>query len=91
MGGGGGGACVARIVYYFLIVPGGKFGSPYLVRHNSRKSSATHSYESVEYFVCPNNGMAASVWDLLNVRADVDACDCTWGLYEHCKRVCTES
>ena len=38
--------------------------------------------------VCPNNGMAASVWDFI-VHTDVDACSCTWGLYAHCKIVCT--
>ena len=31
-------------------------------------------------FLCPNNGMAASVWNF-NVHIDVDACDCTPGLY----------
>lgn len=34
-----------------------------------------------------NNAMAASVWRF-DVRTDVDAYDCTWGLYEHCKKVC---
>ena len=34
------------------------------VRHSSRKSSATHSYQCVcGIFVRPGNGMAASVWD----------------------------
>ena len=32
--------------------------------------------------------MAASVWDFI-VHTDVDACSCTWGLYAHCKIVCT--
>ena len=38
-------------------------------------------------FVRLNNAMAASV-GCFDVRTDVDAYDCTWGLYEHCKRVC---
>ena len=33
------------------------------VRHSSRKSSVTHSYQCVYICACPNNGMAASVWD----------------------------
>ena len=28
---------------------------------------------------------------IFNVRTDVSACDCTQGLYGHCKRACTES
>ena len=29
------------------------------------------------------------VLGIFNVRTDVDACDCTRGLYGHCKTVCT--
>ena len=44
----------------------GNSGGLTWVRHNSRKSSATHSYQCVyRIFVCPNNGMAARVWDFL--------------------------
>ena len=39
-------------------------------------------------FMCPTNGMAASVW-IFNVYTDVDACDCTRGLYGHREGVCT--
>ena len=49
-------------------------------------SSATHSYQCVQYTVCPNSGMAASAWDF-NVHTDVDACDCIRGLYGHRARV----
>ena len=31
------------------------------------------------------------VLGICNVRTDVDACDCTGGLYGHRKRVCVES
>ena len=41
-------------------------------------------------FVCLNNGTAASFF-ISNVYTDVDACDCTRGLYGHCERVCTRS
>ena len=134
-------------------------------RHSSRKSSATHSYQCVQYFrLLKQWYMAASVWDLypfrcqricaadavsfqrrvsqrdsaipkrsfcsalvllsvheklevqqvvlwrltgryvikdviwchkgsegVNAHTDVDACDCTRGLYEHRKRVCLQS
>ena len=44
------------------------------------------------FFMCPNNGHAASVWDF-SVRTDGghNACNCTQGLYDSCERVCTES
>ena len=35
------------LVSYYLFVPCGKFGSPYLGKASSRKSSATHSYMCV--------------------------------------------
>ena len=41
-------------------------------------------------FMCPNNGMVASVWDF-NKYTDVDAYDCTGGLYEYHRSVCTKT
>ena len=38
-------------------------------------------------FLCPDNGMAARVWDF-NVRTDVDAGDRICGLHEHRKKIC---
>ena len=49
------------------------------VRHSSHKSSATHSMVWLPAF------------GIFNVSTDVDACDCTRGLYGHRKRVCTGS
>ena len=60
------------------------------VRHRSCKNISTDSYRCWYIFVCLNSSMAVGVWDY-NMRTDVDACDCTWGLYGPCKRVCTES
>ena len=60
------------------------------VRHRSCKSISADSYQCRYIFVRPNSSMAVGVWDF-SVRTDVDACDCTWGLYGPCKRVCTES
>ena len=56
------------------------------VRHSRRKRSATHSYHSISacsIFMCQNN-MVPSL-GIFNMRTDVDACDCTRGLYGHCK------
>ena len=40
--------------------------------------------------MCPDNGMATSVFVMFSVCTDVDACDHTKWLYKQCKRVCTE-
>ena len=55
------------------------------VMHNSHKTSTTHSYQCLLCF----RRVADSGYDL-NVRTDVDACDCVWGLNKQCERVCTE-
>ena len=53
------------------------FGSPYTwVKHSSRKSVATHSYQCVQYF---------RVSKQFNVRTDVDAWYCARGLHRHRK------
>ena len=41
-------------------------------------------------FMCQNKDMSANDWDF-NVHTDINACNCTQGLYGHWKRVCTES
>ena len=73
------------------------------VRHSSRTSSATHSYQCVQQeqrypflpacavFSCVHTMVWLPVFGIINVRTDVDACGCTRGLYGHGKRVCTES
>ena len=42
-------------------------------------------------FVCVQTVVWLPVFGIFNVHTDADACDCTQGLYRHCKRVCTES
>ena len=61
---------------------GGNLGYLTLVRHSSRKSSATHSYQCV-VFSCVQTMAWLPVFGIFNVHADVDACDCTQGLYRH--------
>ena len=62
------------------------------VSHSSRKSSATHSYQCVEYFLVSKQWCSCHCFGSLTYSdTDVDARDCTRGLYGHRKRVCTES
>ena len=61
------------------------------VRHSSRKSSATHSYQCVQYFRVSAAMVRLPVFGIFNLHTDLNACDCTRGLYGHLKRVCTES
>ena len=42
-------------------------------------------------FLCVQTAVGVPMFGISNMHADVDACDCIQGLYEHCKRVCTES
>ena len=59
------------------------------VRHSSRKSSATYSYQCV-VFLCVRTMVWLPVLGIFNVRTDVDACDCTRVLYGPV-RVCLAS
>ena len=74
-----------------FIVPYRRLGLPYLSKAQQPQGAALPiPISGCSIFLCPNNGMAASVRDF-NVRTDVYACDCTRGLYGHRKRVCTGS
>ena len=69
-----------------FIVPYRRLGLPYLSKARQPQGAAIPIPIGVcSIFLCPNNGMAASVWDF-NVRTDVYTCDCT-----HRKRVCSGS
>ena len=67
----------------------GNWGCLTRVRLSSRRGSATHSYQCVQYFACPNNGMAASIktTGIFNVCTFVEAYNCTRRLYGHLNRV----
>ena len=65
----------------------GKFWSPYLGKVTAATRAVLPIAASMcSICVCANIGMAARAWHF-NVRTDVNACDFTWGLYRHCKRV----
>ena len=55
-------------------------------------SGATYSCRCVQYgFVCVQIMILLSTLRIVNIRTDVDAYDCTRGLYRYGKRVCTEN
>ena len=58
--------------------------------HNNPKSSALHSYQCVQYFRVSKQRYGCQCLGF-NVCTDVDACDCTRGLYGHRKVVCNKS
>ena len=68
-----------------------KLGLPYLVKATAAARTELPIPVSVcSMSVCPNNGRL-SVFGVVNVHTDVNACDCTWRLCKHCKRVFAES
>ena len=50
-----------------------------------------YSYQSVQCFHVSKQWCVLPVLEIFNVGTNADACDCTWGLYGHRERVCTES
>ena len=48
-----------------FIFPRGKFGSPHLIKHSSRKSSATHSYQCVQYVPVSRQWCGCQCWGCL--------------------------
>ena len=79
--------CDAPGCVEYVNVPRGELGLPYLVRRSSLPSSAT----VCAVFLCVQTMVWLPVFEIFNVRTDVDACDCTRGLCGHRKRVCTGS
>ena len=61
--------------------------SPYLGNEGylSRKSSATHSYQCVQYFRVAKQWLSCQCYGFVTSAADVDAYDGTLGLCEHRK------
>ena len=52
------------------------------VKYISHKSSATHSYQCVQYF-CVQAMVWLPVFGIFDMHTDVDVCNCTQGLYGH--------
>ena len=82
--------CVCPFSTSALPLAGNSGGGLTRLRHSSRKrSAATHSYQCVQNRRVSKQWCLVSQFEIFNVRTDVDACDCTRGLYGHRKRVCT--
>ena len=86
-----------HIRFMFFFVPCGKFGSSYLGK-TQQPQKQSHPFLSVcAVFSCfkkkekEKRMVWLPVFGIFNVSTNVDACDCTRGLYGHRKRVCTES
>ena len=83
-----GSVCVAGTSCFF--VPCGIFMSPYLGKAQQPQEQRYPVLSVYAVF----SGVQTLVWLLVSgickVCTDVDACNCTQGLYGHCKRACTE-
>ena len=73
------------------VIPYGEFGSPYLGKATAAARAVLPIPTSKCIFLCVQTVVCLPVFGILNMHSDVDACNCTQGLYEHCKRVCTDS
>ena len=61
------------VVFFYFIVPCVKFRSPFLGKAQQlQEQLLTHTSEC-SIFVCQNNGMAASAWNVMHVIAHADA------------------
>ena len=87
--------CCLSFFFYFLstsLSPAGNSGHLTWLSHSCCKSSAADSYQSVQSVHVTKQWLLwLPVFGIFNVCTDVNACDCTWRLYGHRKRVCTES
>ena len=68
----------------------GNSGRLTMVKHSSRKSSATHSYQCLQCFRVSRQCYGCQ-FGIFGARPDVDACHCTRELYGHRRGVCTKS
>ena len=73
----------------YFIVPCGKFGSPYLGKAHQLQEQCYPVLSVCAVFPCVQTRVWLPVSGIVNMCTDVDACNCTRGLYGHCRRVCT--
>ena len=72
---------MCSVPYFF--VPCGNFGSPYLGKSQQPEEQRYPFLSVCAAFSCVPTMVWLPVLGIFNVRADVDACDCTRGLYRH--------
>ena len=69
----------------------GNMGLPHLCKvQQLQEQNYTHSHLCVQHFCVSKQWYGCQCLGFLTCT-DVDACDCTQGLYRHCQRFCTES
>ena len=72
---------MCSVLYFF--VPCGNFGSPSVGMSQQPQEQRYPFLLVCAAFSCVRTMVWLPVFGIFNVRADVDACDCTWGLYRH--------
>ena len=67
----------------------GKSGHRTWVRLQQAQDQHYPSVPECAISSCVQTGLWLPAFGIFNMHADVDVCNCTWGLYKNCKRVCT--
>ena len=63
-----------------------KFGSPYLGKAQQLQEQGYPFLSVCAVFLCVQTIVWLPMFRIFNVRTEVNAHSCTWGLYKHCKR-----
>ena len=71
----------------YFIVPCEKFGSLYMGMSQQLQEQRYPFLPVCEVFTCVQTMVRLPVFGIFSVGTDVDACDCTRGLYGHHRRV----
>ena len=85
------GRTFAMYIFEYFFVPCGKFGSPYLDKAQQPQEQRYPFLSVCAVFSFVQTVVWLQMFRNFNMHTDVDACDCTRGLYGHRKRVCTGS
>ena len=72
-------------LYQCFIVPHRKFRSPHLGKAQQPLGQCYPFLSVSAVFSCVQTMVWLSVFGIFNMHTDADACDCTRGLYRHCK------
>ena len=88
--------CFARtffiyIFFKYFIGHWGNFSHSYLGKAQQPQEQHYPFLSGRAVFSCVQTLLWLPVLGIFNMHTAVDACDCTWGLYRHCKRVCAGS
>ena len=67
-----------------------KFGSPYQGKAQQLQEQCYPLLLVFAVFLCVQTMVWLPVFAIFNMSTVVDACECTRGLYGHCRRVCSE-